>query len=133
MINPADYFVPIRYLRVVSSLEEYSESITDVFDKVDSVDNSIEIKRTDKSVPRTKSREIINSSIVAKEEATGDVSRWIDFNKVAPYVKEVHLFYKPEYFQCSIRVMGDMVKTLNENRKVTDAKEMKKEKRGTVS
>lgn len=134
VIDPADYFVPIRYLRIVSPLEECNESVAYVYDEVDAADNSIPangIERSDESVSKTKSRNTIHP--FTKEEATGDVSRWIDFNKMASYVTEVHLFYKLEYFQCSIQVTGDTVKTINETRRAADAKETKREKRGTIS
>lgn len=71
-------------------------------------------------------------STVLKEEAE-NVSRWIDFNKMASYIKEVHLFYKLEYFRCSIQVTGDVLKIAGENRKVEagkTSKEIEKEKAG---
>ncbi|CAL1678749.1 unnamed protein product [Lasius platythorax] len=129
VIDPADYFVPIRYLRVIGPLAECNESVVYIYDESDAAGNSIfpnEIEQADKSARRTRSQRAPDSPSTTKEEATEDVSRWIDFNMMAPHVTEVHLFYKLEYLRCSIQVTGDMLKTINGNRKVT--KEVEKEK-----
>jgi len=73
---------------------------------------------------------------MSKEEAMKDVSRWIDFNKIASYVMEVHLFYKLEYFQCSIQVTDDVLKVAGENHKAETTKASKetgKKKAGTLA
>lgn len=134
MIDPADYFVPIRYLRVVNPLKECNENVAR--DKNDVARNTIsnEIERSNKFARRrTRSQRISDLSIVSKEEAE-NVSRWIDFNKMASYIKEVHLFYKLEYFRCSIQVTGDVLKIASENHKVEIAKaskEIERKKAGT--
>lgn len=136
MIDPADYFVPIRYLRVISPLKECNGSV--VRDKSDVAGNLIsssEIERPDKFARRrTRSQRLSDLPIdLSKEEATENVSRWIDFNKMASYITEVHLFYKLEHFQCSIQVSSD-IKLASENHKAKSAKaaskEIEKEKAG---
>ncbi|XP_072762884.1 androglobin [Anoplolepis gracilipes] len=120
VIDPTDYFVPIRYLRVISPLEECDESVVYIYDESDAVGNSSflnEIKQSDKSARRTRSQKASDSSTTMKEEATEDVSRWIDFNIMAPHITEVHLFYKLEYLRCTIQATGNMLKTTHWNRK----------------
>ncbi|XP_043494939.1 androglobin-like [Polistes fuscatus] len=39
-----------------------------------------------------------------KEDTIEDISFWCDFNKMASYVKTVQLFYKPEYFEFTLRM-----------------------------
>ncbi|XP_036143417.1 uncharacterized protein LOC105838621, partial [Monomorium pharaonis] len=137
VIDPADYFIPIRYLRVISPLKYCNGSV--VRNKSDVTGNSIssnEIERSNKFTRRrTRSQRVPDLPITSKEEATEDINRWIDFNKMASYVTDVHLFYKLEYFQCSIQVTGDTLKINNENRKAevpkASTKEIKKEKTGT--
>lgn len=139
MIDPADYFVPIRYLRVISPLGECNESI--VRDKSNVTGNLIssnEIERSDKVARRrTRSQRTSDLPTMSIEEVTEDVSRWIDFNKMAPYVMEVHLFYKLEYFQCSIQVTGDVLKIASESHKAETAeatsKEIGKERTSTLA
>jgi len=73
---------------------------------------------------------------MSKEEAMEDVSRWIDFNKIASYMMEVHLFYKLEYFQCSIQITGDVLKIVDKNHKAETTKASKetgKKKAGTLA
>ncbi|XP_071557569.1 androglobin [Temnothorax nylanderi] len=137
VIDPADYFVPIRYLRLISSLKECNESV--VRDRSDVAGNSIssnEIERSDKFARRrTRSQRISDLPTMSKEVATENASQWIDFNKMASYVTEVHLFYKLEYFQCSIEITGNALKKTNENHKAEAvkavSKEIGKEKAGT--
>lgn len=131
IINPADYFIPIRYLRVISPLQKYNGRPTYVHDNVKS--NSIlpnEIKQSNNVKWKTKSQKEGNSCTTIRNEETGDVSRWIDFNKMAPYVTEVHLFYKLEYFQCSAQITNKTIKLDNKDRKAAGTNESKKEKRG---
>lgn len=127
--------MPIRYLRVVSPLEECKESIVyDVNDEGDAEEHLVapsEIEQFDKIARTMKSQDTTNLFTTMMNEETGDVSRWIDFHKLAPYVTEVHIFYKLENFQWSIQVTGDVIKTINEDHKAIDTKEIKKEKRGT--
>lgn len=133
VIDPADYFVPIRYLRVISPLEECKEGIASVYGKNNTVGNSIspnEIEQSDKSARKTGSEKTPDIFIARKEEAAGDVSRWVDFNKIASYVIEVHLFYKLQYFQHSVRVTDNMLKATSGNRKTAAAKETKRETEG---
>ncbi|XP_050461699.1 uncharacterized protein LOC126856844 [Cataglyphis hispanica] len=63
---------------------------------------------------------------MTEKEAVEDVSRWIDFNMMAPHITEVYLFYKLEYLRCAIQVTGDMLKTSHENRKATNKVEKEK-------
>lgn len=122
IIDPTDYFVPIRYVRVISPLEECDES--------DAAGNSSfpnEIEQSDKSAWRTKSQKT-SDSFTTKEETTGNVSRWIDFNMMAPHITEIQLFYKLKYFRCTIQIIGDMLKTTLRNRKAMN--KVEKEKTG---
>ncbi|KYM98476.1 Calpain-7-like protein [Cyphomyrmex costatus] len=123
MIDPADYFVPIRYLKVISPLKECNRSV--VRDKSDVAGNLIssnEIERSDKFTRRImRSQRISDLPTASKEKATEDVNRWIDFNKMTSYVTEVYLFYKLEYFQQSIQVTDDL-RVANENHKSEAAK-----------
>lgn len=111
MINPADYFVPIRYLKVISPLRKYNERFAYVHNDIKN--NSIlsgEIEQFNHVKRKTKSRESQeNLYTTTKNEETGDVSLWVDFNKMAPYVTEVHLFYKLEYFQCSAQITNETI------------------------
>lgn len=96
------------------------------------------MERSDKVARRrTRSQRISDLATMSKEEATENISRWIDFNKMAPYITEVHLFYKLEYFQCSIQVTGDVLKIASESHKAetakTASKEIAKEKTSTLT
>ncbi|XP_011702486.1 PREDICTED: androglobin-like isoform X2 [Wasmannia auropunctata] len=129
VIDPADYFVPIRYLRVISPLEECNSSV--VRDKNYVAGNSIssnEIERSDKFIRRRmRSQRTSDLPTMSKEEATENVNRWIDFNKMASYVTEMHLFYKLEHFQYSSQVTSDVLKIANESYKAEAAKVASKE------
>ncbi|XP_039312608.1 uncharacterized protein LOC105201378 [Solenopsis invicta] len=118
---------------MISPLKECNGSV--VRDKNDVPGNSIssnEIERSDKFTRRrTRSQRVPDLPTTSKEEATEDVSRWLDFNKMALCVKEVHLFYKLEYFQYSVQITGDILKTANDSRKTETAREIGKEKTGT--
>lgn len=138
VIDLADYFVPIRYLRVISPLKGGNERV--VRDKNDIAENFIsanEIEQSEKFARRrTRSQRILSDlPTISKEEATENVSQWIDFNKMASYIMEAHLFYKLEYFQCSIQVTDDVLKIASENNNAevakAAAKEIGKEKTGT--
>ncbi|KYN15826.1 Calpain-7-like protein [Trachymyrmex cornetzi] len=122
MIDLADYFVPIRYLKVISPLKECNRSVgRDKSDVAGNLISSNEIERSDKFTRRMRSQRISDLPTASKEEAKEDVNRWIDFNKIASYVTEVYLFYKLEYFQQSIRVT-DILKIASENHKSETAK-----------
>lgn len=128
VIDPTDYFVPIRYLRVISPFEECDESVVYIYDESDAAGNSSfpnEIEQSDKSAWRTRSQRAPDSPMTEKE-ATEDVSRWIDFNMMAPHITEVYLFYKLEYLRCTIQVMGDILKTTHGTRKATNKVEKEK-------
>nr|XP_012224984.1 PREDICTED: uncharacterized protein LOC105673728 [Linepithema humile] len=132
VIDPADYFVPIRYLKVISPLEECKKSTASVYEENNIAGNSIppsEIEQSDKAARKTRSEKTPDVFIAMKEEAAGDVSRWVDFNKIASYVIEVHLFYKLQYFQHSIQVTDNMLKATSENHKAAATKEIKEETR----
>lgn len=131
IIDPTDYFVPIRYLRVISPLEGCDESVVYIYDESDAAGNSSfpnEIEQSNKSARRTRSQKAPDLFTTTKEKTTGNVSRWIDFNMMAPYVTEIHLFYKLKYFRCTIQVMGDILKTTHGNRKAMN--KVEKEKTG---
>lgn len=137
IIDPADYFMPIRYLKVISPLKGRNESVVNVPNKYNVEENSVSLKviqQPNKSAWKTKPQKILDPSITKKEESTEDFGEWIDFIKLAPYVIEVHLFYKLEYFQCSIQVIGDNILKMDKDRKaVKDTKEVKKEKEGIIT
>lgn len=137
VIDPSDYFVPIRYLRVISPFEECDESVAYINDESDAAGNSSfpnEIKQTDKSARTTRSHnQRAPDSLMTEKEAVEDVSRWIDFNMMAAHITEVYLFYKLEYLRCVIQVTGDMLKTTHENRKATNKVEKEKTGRPVIS
>ncbi|KAL6254662.1 hypothetical protein P5V15_013969 [Pogonomyrmex californicus] len=121
---------------MVSSLKECNESV--VRNESDAAGNSIslnKIERFDKFTRRRmRSQRVPDSPATSKEEATeDDVSRWIDFNKMATYITEVHLFYKLEYFQCSIQVAGNMLEITNKDYKTTSTENIKKDKADTYN
>jgi beta-lactamase regulating signal transducer with metallopeptidase domain len=124
MIDPADYFMPIRYLRVISPLKECANDKSNEEQGV-----SVQVIQQPKSV-KTKSQNISDSLNTAEAETAEDISQWIDLINLAPYITKAYLFYKLEYFQCSIQVTGDIVKTASEERKTIATKEIKKEKEG---
>ncbi|KAG5317869.1 ADGB protein, partial [Pseudoatta argentina] len=138
MIDLADYFVPIRYLKVISPLKDCIRSVArDNSDVAGNLISSNEIERSDKFTRRMRSQKISDLPTASKEEAEEDVNRWIDFNKIASYMTEVHLFYKLEYFQQSIQVTDDVLKIASENHnksetaKAASIKETRKEKTDT--
>ncbi|RLU20236.1 hypothetical protein DMN91_006843 [Ooceraea biroi] len=90
VINPADYFVPIRYLRLINPLQECDENVVYEYDIEE---KPLKVIQQPKSAWKTKSQKIPDS-FTTKEEVTENISRWIDFNKLAPHITEVHLFYK---------------------------------------
>lgn len=133
IINLADYFVPIRYLRVISPLQKCNGSFTYTHDEnnpslPNEIGQSDEAKRYKIKPPNTK-----ESFTTTTDEETGDISQWVDFNKMAPYVTEVHLFYKLEYFQCSVRVTNETLMLNKKDHKTTVANERKKGKEGISS
>jgi len=135
IIDPADYFMPIRYLRVISALKECTEDVIHAKDKYNNEEKEISvqtIQQSHKSVLKTKSQNISDSLNTTKEETTEDISQWIDLIKLAPYITKAYLFYKLEYFQCSIQITGDILKNASEERKAI-RKEIKKEKEGVIS
>lgn len=139
MIDLADYFVPIRYLKVISPLKECNRNVArDKSDVAGNLISSNEIEQSDKFTRRMRSQRISDLPTTSKEEATEDVNRWIDFNKMASYVTEVYLFYKLEYFQQSIQVTGNVLRITSENHKseagkAASIKETGKEKEGILS
>ncbi|KYN44433.1 Calpain-7-like protein [Trachymyrmex septentrionalis] len=136
MIDLADYFVPIRYLKVISPLKECNRSVG--HDVAGNLISSNEIEQSDKFTRRMRSQRISDLPTASEEEAKEDDNRWIDFNKIASYVKEVYLFYKLEYFQQSIQVTDDVFKIAGENHKpetvkAASIKEIEKEKAKATS
>lgn len=135
LIDSADYFVPIRYLSVVSPLQRCNENPVKIDDKTNSRIPA-EIVQPDKptrkkSTIRSRNNNMESTITTTDEEKTFvDNSRWIDFNKMSSYVTEAHLFYKLEYFECSVQLTSNnnnnVSRTINENRKAAITREIKK-------
>ncbi|KAL2715424.1 androglobin-like [Vespula squamosa] len=124
LLDPVEYFVPIRYLKIVSSLREYKN---DVFLKknlhsfsrnkfLEETINNLEVKTLEKDV---------------KEETIDDISFWCDFNKMASYVKVVQLFYKPEYFGYTLRMSDSFLLNDQKNMNSLLKKQKKDSKKGS--
>jgi len=128
IIDPADYFMPIRYLRVISPLKECVEDIIYANDEHNNEEKGISVEAIQQfnKFVKTKSQNSKSDSVnTAKEETAEDISQWIDLINLAPYITEAYLFYKVEYFQCSIQVTGNILKTTRQERKA-----IRKEKEG---
>lgn len=109
LIDPVEYFVPIRSLKIVSSLKEYEESVINRYSDtiVGNTQNgdTNHKTRTEKVDRKDKSRDASEDPRVkTPAEDPPEDSFWADFNKMEPFVKDIHFFYKPDYFQYTVRI-----------------------------
>ncbi|XP_076168802.1 androglobin [Ptiloglossa arizonensis] len=120
-IDPVEYFVPIRSLKIISPMKNFEKSVVekftnpnlnnilekkDVDDKITSEESSKKSDSSKKSSKRTpkESRKTSPKESQKLENPSVDISFWVDFNKMEPYVKEIHFFYKLDYFQYTARI-----------------------------
>ncbi|CAL7940379.1 unnamed protein product [Xylocopa violacea] len=114
MIDPVEYFVPIRSLRIVSPLRKYEESVINRFNNTFSGADE-ESQRT-KSQKSKESQKKVSQSLELRE----DISFWADFNKLEPFIKDVHFFYKLDYFPYTTKLSDRFaMKALNDQRSET--------------
>lgn len=126
IIDPVEYFVPIRSLKVVSPLKKCEESVYNKYDKSVNKENNQNNKTTSN---RTAEENKINekSKNLQKDETTlDDICFWADFNKIEPYIKEVDFFYKLDYFQYTMR-LSDRFATKPSDEKSETKKDSKKD------
>ncbi|XP_076223011.1 androglobin [Nomia melanderi] len=140
MINPADYFAPIRFLKIVSPLKSFGETIInkhtdEIVEKADEKDVSdpkSTPKRTEKTKSRDRSKESKSQTPKPSVKKTPekappfDITFWADFNKMGPYVKDVHFFYKLDYFQYTARVSDRFTVKDSHDKKIDSKKSSKK-------
>lgn len=123
IIDPVEYFVPIRSLKVVSPLRKCEESVINKYNTT--VDENVQGNtqddtRDDDSGGKAKTNEASKEnkfSDKSKEhhkqsipvEMLEDISFWADFNKMEPYIKDVHFFYKLDYFEYSTKLSDRFV------------------------
>ncbi|XP_076648738.1 androglobin [Halictus rubicundus] len=144
IIDPVEYFVPIRSLRVVSPLKRFDESIVNKYARTN--DEEIDGKRdpapasekSEKRKGRDKSKESKKGSSKRSpdevEEAVKnlpDVSFWADFNKMEPHIRDVHFFYKLDYFEYTAKVSDRFKSKGHGDQKSESKKDSKKGSRGT--
>ncbi|CAK9814641.1 ADGB [Anthophora plagiata] len=107
IIDPIEYFVPIRSLRIVSPLKKCEESVINKFSNENVEENVLDDSTTNKESKKEKSDQKKKKSrdkSVERQKQTSvepleDISFWADFNKIEPHIKDVHFFYKLDYFQ----------------------------------
>ncbi|XP_033334682.2 androglobin [Megalopta genalis] len=121
IIDPVEYFVPIRSLKIVSPLKEFDESVVGKYtamtvdetnrevtaDPAHTSEKSEKKSRRDKSKESKSQKESSKKSPGKVEEAgrsLPDISFWADFNKLEPYIRDVHFFYKLDYFDYTARI-----------------------------
>ncbi|XP_017876263.1 uncharacterized protein LOC108622717 [Ceratina calcarata] len=110
IIDPIEYFVPIRSLKVVSPLKKCEESVINKYNTntKENIQNSITDKQTDvgTSISKYQKRETEEKTKkkIEDELPLRDISFWADFNKMEPFIKDVHFFYKLDYFQYTARL-----------------------------
>ncbi|KAK9306199.1 hypothetical protein QLX08_003085 [Tetragonisca angustula] len=102
-IDPIEYFVPIRSLKVVSPLRKCEESVINKYSAT-TMEEDLRDGGTDETSQKDKSRETSKEQKKTSTESSEDISFWADFNKMEPYVKDVHFFYKLDYFRYSAKL-----------------------------
>ncbi|XP_043256429.1 androglobin-like [Colletes gigas] len=115
IIDPVDYFVPIRSLKIVSPLKSFERSIVNRFSDAtpeepsqnEDIDNKKK-KHRDRSKESTKTTSK-GSQKKTPDDPPVDTSFWVDFNKMEPYVKDVHFFYKLDYFQYTAKISDRLI------------------------
>lgn len=128
IINPIEYFVPIRSLKVVSPLKKCEESVINKYNK--SMNNqNFDNNQVSRTVEENKVNEKLNNP-QKDETLKEDICFWADFNKIEPYIKEVDFFYKSDYFQYSMKLSDRFVTKSNDEKSETrkdSKKDSKKE------
>ncbi|XP_053997884.1 uncharacterized protein LOC128886751 [Hylaeus anthracinus] len=141
IIDPVEYFVPIRSLKVVSPLKTFEKSVIDRFNDADmeehlqkeEIDRGTTSEKSDrKRKHRDKSKESSgktskksskktpkDSQKKTSEDLPVDISFWVDFNKMEPYVRDVHFFYKLDLFQYTAKVSDRLTSRLQDHRSET--------------
>ncbi|XP_078046835.1 androglobin [Augochlora pura] len=117
IIDPVEYFVPIRSLKIVSPLKEFDESVVSKYtlmkaeetnqEDIPASEKSEKKNRRDKSKESKSQKESSKKSPGKVEEVAmslPDISFWADFNKLEPYIRDVHFFYKLDYFEYTARI-----------------------------
>ncbi|XP_076291105.1 androglobin isoform X1 [Lasioglossum baleicum] len=113
IIDPVEYFVPIRSLKVVSPLKHFDESVVNKYSLAGVEENAEKGAPTSEKSKKGSSKKGSSKKGSSKkspkevEEAgkdVPDVSFWADFNKLEPYIRDVHFFYKLEYFEYTAKV-----------------------------
>nr|XP_050857419.1 androglobin-like isoform X1 [Vespula vulgaris] len=123
LLDPVEYFVPIRYLKIVSSLRECKEGVF-LRKNLNSFINEF-LEET------TKNQEVLSPEKKEKEETIDEISFWCDFNKMASYVNVVHLFYKPEYFGYTLRMSDSFLLDDQKNIILLPKKQKKDSRKGS--
>ncbi|KAK2580944.1 hypothetical protein KPH14_006010 [Odynerus spinipes] len=115
LLDPVEHFVPMRCLKIVSALRKCK----------DQMPKTSVHRESDRERDTRKRKESQNASTKkTKEVVLDEIDFWVDFNKIAPYVKIIYLFYKPEYFEYTLRISDSY--GLDDRRRNVSAKEMKK-------
>ena len=122
-IDPVDYFVPIRSLKVVSPLRKCEESVINKYSATTMEENLRDGSGIDETGRKDKSRETLK-----EQEKTS--SFWADFNKMEPYVKDVHFFYKLDYFRYSVK-LSDRFPPRQSNDEKSETNNKKDSKKGS--
>lgn len=111
LIDPIEYFVPIRSLKIISPLKGYEESIINSYSHANMKESLQKEDIDNKALPekthrKNKSRDTSKDPQkgASKEDLSVDMSFWADFNKMEPFVKNVQFFYKLDYFQYTARI-----------------------------
>ncbi|XP_076244001.1 androglobin [Calliopsis andreniformis] len=111
LIDPVEYFVPIRFLKVVSSLKQYDDTILNRYSYLIMESNIQNEDISYKTIPDKIDRK--TKTLDASKQTSGkmfeailpeNISFWADFNKMEPFVKNIHFFYKLDYFQYTARI-----------------------------
>lgn len=133
IINPIEYFVPIRSLKIVSPLKKYEESVVNKYNKSIKKENKENKNVVENEVPTTKPKTAEENKVNEKSknsqkdyETLEDTCFWADFNKIEPFIKEVDFFYKVDYFQYTIK-LSDRFAAKPSDEKSETKKDSKKE------
>ncbi|XP_076751153.1 androglobin [Xylocopa sonorina] len=128
-IDPVEYFVPIRSLKIVSPLRKYEESVINRFNGT--------FNDTNEKSQRTKSREKLKgpqNQVSQPLELREDISFWADFNKLEPFIKDVHFFYKLDYFPYTTKLSDRIAtKPLNDQKSETKKGSKKSSRKSSPS
>lgn len=131
IIDPVEYFVPIRSLKIVSPLRKCEDSVMNKYittnTEKDLQDETVNDKsKTDETSQKDRAREMSKEEKKISPDFSEDISFWADFNKMEPYVKDVHFFYKLDYFQYSMKLSDRFASKQPNDEKSETKKESKK-------